>query len=112
MMSTEVTMAIAMICLGTFLLRCLPMVWMRRRLKANSSKANQATPLWLQVLGPTMIAAMCGVSLVPAHPSTLLAFAAIVGCVATVLTWWFSRSLALPVLVGVVCYAVVVLLGG
>lgn len=111
-MTIETTFAIAIICFGTFLLRCLPMVWMRRRLKANSSKANQATPLWLQVLGPTMIAAMCGVSLVPTHPSTLLALAAIVGCVTTVLTWWFSRSLALPVLVGVVSYATVVLVGG
>lgn len=97
--------------LGTFLLRALPLIWMRRHLVRRSiSNTNEAMPVWLTVLAPTMIAAMFGVSLVPAHPDINSWLATVLGGLCTILVWRRTRSLGWPVCVGVAVYGVVVVL--
>lgn len=99
--------------LGTFLLRALPLIWMQRHLLSRSIRnSNQAMPVWLTVLAPTMIAAMFGVSLVPAHPAVSSWLATLLGGLGTVLVWRRTRSLGWPVCTGVALYGVVVLLFG
>jgi len=94
---------------GTFLLRALPLIWMRRHLVRRSiSNTTEAMPVWLTVLAPTMIAAMFGVSLVPAHPGISSWLATVLGGLCTVLVWRRTRSLGWPVCIGVAVYGVVV----
>ncbi|MBU1619857.1 MAG: AzlD domain-containing protein [Gammaproteobacteria bacterium] len=97
--------------LGTFLLRALPLIWMRRHLDRLSISNNSgAMPIWLTVLAPTMIAAMFGVSLVPAHPGLSSWLATLSGGLCTILVWRRTRSLGWPVCGGVAVYGVVVVL--
>lgn len=99
--------------LGTFLLRALPLIWMRRHLlRRGAGNGNAAMPVWLTVLAPTMIAAMFGVSLVPVHPMLSSWLATVLGGLCTVLVWRRTRSLGWPVCVGVAVYGGVVLLFG
>jgi len=96
---------------GTFLLRALPLIWMRRHLLRRSDNNGAATmPVWLTVLAPTMIAAMFGVSLVPAQPAVSSWLATLLGGLCTVLVWRRTRSLGWPVCAGVAVYGVVVVL--
>ncbi|AFV00807.1 AzlD domain-containing protein [Simiduia agarivorans] len=111
-MSTELWLALAFSALVTFAMRAWPAVWMRTRLNqpAEASadlSAPRPMPLWLSVLGPTMIAAMTGVSLVPAVPDVHHAVASACGLLATLLAWWRTRSLGWPVVAGVVAFGVV-----
>ena len=114
-MTTELWIALAFSALATFLMRAWPAVWMQKRLaeKANEASASgnppqtTAMPLWLSILGPTMIAAMTGVSLVPAAPGLNHAAATMIGLMATLLVWWRTRSLGWPVVAGVVAFGVV-----
>jgi branched-subunit amino acid transport protein len=96
---------------GTFMLRAVPLIWMRRHL-LRQSKANltEAMPLWLTVLAPTMIAAMLGVSLLPAQPGVGSLLATVAGGLCTLLIWRQTRSLGWPVCGGVALYAGVLLL--
>lgn len=99
--------------LGTYLLRLLPLLWMQRHLlqkNSNSDTNNQAMPSWLTVLAPTMIAAMFGVSLVPAHSDLSTWLATFLGGLCTLLVWRRTRSLGWPVCAGVAAYGLVVLL--
>lgn len=99
--------------LGTFLLRALPLIWMRRHLLSRSiNNSSQTMPVWLTVLAPTMIAAMFGVSLVPAHPDISSWLATVLGGLCTILVWRRTRSLGWPVCAGVAVYGVVVVLFG
>lgn len=96
---------------GTFLLRALPLIWMRRHLVRRSiNNTTEAMPVWLTVLAPTMIAAMFGVSLVPAHPAVSSWLATVLGGLCTILVWRRTRSLGWPVCAGVVVYGSVVVL--
>lgn len=96
---------------GTFLLRALPLMWMRRHLIRRSvSNTSEAMPVWLTVLAPTMIAAMFGVSLVPANSGISSWLATVLGGPCTILVWRRTRSLGWPVCIGVAVYGVVVLL--
>ena len=95
--------------LGTFLLRALPLIWMRRHLLRRSTSNNsEAMPVWLTVLAPTMIAAMFGVSLVPVQTGTAPWLATILGGLCTILVWRRTRSLGWPVCIGVAVYGLVV----
>jgi branched-subunit amino acid transport protein len=104
----QVWLVLLIIAAGTFLLRALPLWWMQRHLQKQKS-AEQPTnaPWWLTVLGPAMIAAMLGVSLLPAEPAPASLLATVAGCVATLLLWRKTRSLGWPVVVGVASYALV-----
>jgi len=95
--------------LGTFLLRLLPLLWMQRHLLRRSvGNGDTAMPVWLTVLAPTMIAAMFGVSLVPAHAVLSSWLATVLGGLATILVWRRTRSLGWPVCTGVAVYGVIV----
>lgn len=90
---------------GTFLLRALPLIWMRRHLVRRSiSNTTEAMPVWLTVLAPTMIAAMCGVSLVPVNSAVSSWLATLLGGLCTILVWRRTRSLGWPVCIGVGVY--------
>lgn len=101
-MNNQLWWVLVICALGTFAMRALPLLWMRRHLD-NKGQGSEL-PLWLSVLGPAMIAAMMGVSLVPSEINVATVSASIMGVAVTLLAWWRIRSLGLPVLLGVVAY--------
>lgn len=106
-MGNELWFAVAAIALGTFSMRLLPMLWMQRHLdKHDSQDAFDVMPQWLSLLGPMMIAAMFGGSLVPNTVDLSGWLATACGVLATLLTWRLTKSLGIPVLVGVFTYGV------
>ena len=112
-MAVELWIALALSALGTFAMRALPTAWMRRHLdqRARAEAAGQPgaapMPVWLSVLGPTMIAAMFGVSLVPAQLTLAHGLATVCGVVATLLVWRRTHSLGWPVIAGVLLFGLV-----
>ena len=68
-MSSAMWIAVIICALGTLLMRVVPFLWMQRRL--GSATGMNAMPQWLVILGPMMIAAVLGVSIVPANPSAI-----------------------------------------
>lgn len=93
---------------GTFLLRMLPLLWMQRHLdRRDSHKTVEQMPVWLRVLGPAMIAAMFGVSVVPATLTLTSWLATLLGGALTLAVWYRTRSLGWPVFAGVAMYGVV-----
>ncbi|WP_375749370.1 AzlD domain-containing protein [Vibrio sp. HN007] len=112
-MGESTWLALAIIAFGTFLMRVGPLFWMSRRIKrSENGNALAHVPVWLTVMGPVMIAAMFGTSLIPATPSILTWSATAVGAIFTLLAWYKTRTLGVPVLVGVVVYGVIVAFGG
>jgi len=97
-------LAILAIALGTYLMRALPLAWMTRKLAKNNENTIEEMPIWLTVLGPAMIAAMFGTSLIPASQSVSTWVATSVGAFVTAAVWYWKRSLGLPVLIGVIVY--------
>ena len=69
-MSSAMWIAVIICALGTLLMRVVPFLWMQRRL--GSATGMNAMPQWLVILGPMMIAAVLGVSIVPVNPSLLV----------------------------------------
>lgn len=107
-MSVEIWIAIGLSALGTFLLRLLPLVWMKRHLQRQQIAATDTSmPVWLTVLAPTMIAAMFGVSLVPVNPSLTAWVATGLGILSTLAVWRRTRSLGWPVCAGVLVFGLV-----
>lgn len=108
-MSLDLWLAVVVTAVGTLLLRALPLRWIQHRrdraLDTESSPAEGG--LLLQVLGPMMIAAMLGVSLVPSLPSVSAWSATVVASVATVIVWRRTKSLGIPVLTGVLVFGCV-----
>lgn len=112
-MGESTWLALTTIAFGTFLMRVGPLYWMSRRIKrSDNGNALAHIPVWLTVMGPVMIAAMFGTSLMPSTPSITTWSATAVGAVATLIMWYKARTLGLPVLAGIVVYGVVVSLGG
>ncbi|ONN53979.1 branched-chain amino acid ABC transporter [Acinetobacter genomosp. 33YU] len=112
-MDKSLWIAMALIAVGTFLMRALPLLWMSRRI-ADRHNENMIDnmPIWLSVMGPAMIAAMFGTSVIPATPSLMSWLATILGVSMTLLVWYWRRSLGIPVFAGVVVYGITVYLGG
>lgn len=109
-MDSSMWLALASIAIGTYLLRLVPYLWMKRSLaKRQTEDGVGSMPTWLTILGPTMIAAMFGTSLVPTHPDTLSWLATGVGMLATFGVWTRTRSMGLPILCGVVAFGMVTL---
>lgn len=109
-MSSALWLAVLASALGTLLLRLLPLLWMRRRLsKLDDPEDTEALPQWLSILGPLMIAAVLGVSLVPRHPDAGSWLATGLGVLVTLAVWRRVRSLGWPVAAGVATYGAVVL---
>ncbi|WP_078085817.1 AzlD domain-containing protein [Microbulbifer mangrovi] len=110
-MDSELWIALLATAIGTFLMRALPLLWMQRHLvRKQAGNSLDAMPSWLTVLGPLMIAAMFGVSLVPSKVSTQAWLATAIGTLVTYLVWKRTNSLGWPVFVGVVVYGGVILL--
>ncbi|RYD62568.1 MAG: AzlD domain-containing protein [Verrucomicrobiaceae bacterium] len=98
---------------GTFLMRSLPLVYMQRHLlKRYNNDAAGNMPAWLGVLGPSMIAAMFGTSLIPATSNVASWSATALGLIATFLVWKRTKSLGWPILAGVAAYGLVKTLVG
>lgn len=96
---------------GTLAMRLLPLLWMQRHLlKQQSKEGLAAIPDWLSVLGPLMIAAMLGVSLVPGTPGIAEWLATALGAMAALLAWLWTKSLGWPVVAGVTLYGLVIVL--
>ncbi|KAA0020580.1 AzlD domain-containing protein [Salinicola corii] len=109
-MSFELWIAMIVAALGTYLIRLLPLIWMQQRLKRRDGDAAvDVLPKWLVVLGPMMIAAVLGVSLVPRTPDLAGWLATVVGLGVTLVVWRKTRSLGWPVVGGVLTFGVVVI---
>ncbi|QOR38022.1 AzlD domain-containing protein [Billgrantia diversa] len=112
-MSSTLWIAVLASALGTLLIRVLPLFWMQRRLaRQGNGDSLEAMPQWLSLLGPVMIAAVFGVSLMPVTPSATSWLATVIGVLATLAVWWYKRTLGWPVAAGVAAYGVVVMLAG
>jgi len=111
-MSNALWIAVLAAALGTLLMRLMPLLWMQRRLKRLGDDAPEAMPQWLSLLGPLMVAAVFGVSLVPVTAGPLAWLATIIGMIATLAVWWRTRTLGWPVAAGIATYGVVVTLFG
>lgn len=110
-MSLELWIAMIVAALGTYLIRLLPLIWMQQRLKhRDGDAAVDVLPKWLVVLGPMMIAAVLGVSLVPRTPDPAGWLATVVGLGVTLVVWRKTRSLGWPVVGGVLTFGVVVIM--
>jgi len=110
-MDSQLWIALLATAIGTLLMRALPLVWMRRHLvRKQASNSLDAMPSWLTVLGPLMIAAMFGVSLVPSSVTAAAWLATAIGALATYLVWKRTNSLGWPVFVGVAVYGSAILL--
>ena len=106
-MHVDIWIAIVVAAIGTYALRVVPLLWTQRHFnkhKANNTEAH--LPTWLSVLGPLMIAAMLGASLIPKAPSAASWIATAIGTVVTVLVWRKFKSLGLPVFCGVLSFGV------
>ena len=106
-MHVDIWIAIVVAAIGTYALRVVPLLWTQRHFnkhKANNTEAR--LPAWLSVLGPLMIAAMLGASLIPKAPSAASWIATAIGTVVTVLVWRKFKSLGLPVFCGVLSFGV------
>ncbi|MBB3192511.1 AzlD domain-containing protein [Halomonas cerina] len=111
-MSSALWIAVLAAALGTLLMRLLPLLWMQRRLERLGDAGPEAMPQWLGLLGPLMIAAVLGVSLVPVTPGPLAWLATAIGVLVTLAVWWRKRTLGWPVAAGVAAYGAVVMLLG
>ncbi|WP_251978695.1 AzlD domain-containing protein [Salinicola avicenniae] len=112
-MSLSLWLGLLAAALGTYLIRLLPLWWMQRRLKRRDPQSRvDAMPEWLAVLGPMMIAAVLGVSLVPKTADASGWLATLFGLVATWLVWRRTRSLGLPVAAGVAIFGVAIVMIG
>ncbi|WP_447553704.1 AzlD domain-containing protein [Vreelandella sp. EE22] len=109
-MSAALWLAVVLSALGTLLMRVVPFLWMQRRL--NKSEGPSAMPAWLAILGPLMIAAVLGVSIVPVNPSAVSWVATALGLLTTLLVWRRLRSLGWPVAAGVAVFGAAVFLSG
>lgn len=103
-MEYEIWMAIIVCAVGTFAMRALPLLWMQRRLAKADGKSNNTLPQWLSILGPLMIAAMCGASLIPVREDWVGILSTCTGITATMLAWVRFKSLGKPVFIGVLSF--------
>lgn len=104
-MSSAMWIAVIICALGTLLMRVVPFLWMQRRL--GSATGMNAMPQWLVILGPMMIAAVLGVSIVPVNPSAISWLATAIGLSVTLMVWRRLRSLGWPVAAGVAVFGAV-----
>jgi branched-subunit amino acid transport protein AzlD len=107
-MDMSMWLALVSIAIGTYLLRLLPYLWMKRSLaKRQTEDGVGSMPIWLTILGPTMIAAMFGTSLVPTQSDMVSWLATGVGILVTFGVWKRTRSMGLPILCGVVAFGII-----
>ena len=108
LMQTDIWIAIIVAAIGTYVLRVAPLLWTQRHFNKHKANNTQARlPTWLSVLGPLMIAAMLGASLIPKAPSAASWIATGVATVITILVWRKTKALGLPVFFGVAVFGVI-----
>ncbi|OLO03990.1 MULTISPECIES: AzlD domain-containing protein [Salinicola] len=108
-MSLSLWIAMIIAALGTYLLRLLPLLWIQRRLtRTDDDGPVDALPKWLVILGPMMIAAVLGVSLVPRTADVPGWLATVIGLGVTLAVWRRTRSLGWPVVAGVFTFGLMV----
>lgn len=104
-MQADIWAAIIVVAIGTYALRVGPLLWTQRHLnKHNTNNSEARLPTWLSVLGPLMIAAMLGASLIPKVPSLSSWIATALGTVVTTIVWYRYKTLGLPVFCGVISF--------
>ena len=103
-MDYEIWLAIGVCAIGTFAMRMLPLLWMQRHLAKTNNQNTNELPEWLSLLGPLMIAAMCGSSLMPVRQDWIGVLATLIGVTTTVMAWRRFRSLGRPVFIGVLTF--------
>ncbi|CAH0539069.1 AzlD domain-containing protein [Vibrio marisflavi] len=107
-MNSELWLAVLISAVGTYCLRLLPTLWMQKRIANKSGKKTvESVPTWISILGPLMIAAMLGASLVPSRLSSDAWLATGLGVVITLAVWYRTKSLGWPVLAGVLAYGAI-----
>ena len=107
-MSSDLWLAVMISAIGTYFLRLLPTLWMQRRISSkNGRKTVESVPVWLSTLGPLMIAAMLGASLVPSEQSIAAWVATGLGTLITLIVWRRTQSLGWPVLAGVLAFGAI-----
>lgn len=107
-MTLDIWSAILVCALGTFAMRLFPLIWMQIHLakKAKQNSATNNTPVWISVLGPVMIAAMFGASLMPVRADWIGAASTVIAVIATLICWQRYRTLGKPVFCGVFVFGV------
>lgn len=109
-MTFEIGFAIFACALGTFAMRCIPLIWMHKHLdKQQQTEQKVTTPVWLGLIGSLMIAGMLGASLVPTRVDWVGGLSTLVGVVVTIASWYRFRSLGLPVFLGVLAFGIIAL---
>ena len=109
-MTLEIAFAIFVCAIGTFAMRCIPLIWMRRHLeKQQQTDQEVVPPVWLGLIGSLMIAGMLGSSLVPVRGDWVGALSTLVGVIVTIVVWFRFRSLGLPVFLGVLAFGIIAL---
>lgn len=107
-MSSDLWLAVMVSAIGTYFLRLLPTLWMQRRISSkNGRKTVESVTVWLSTLGPLMIAAMLGASLVPSEQSIAAWVATGLGTLITLIVWRRTQSLGWPVLAGVLAFGAI-----
>lgn len=107
-MQTDIWVAIMVAAIGTFAMRAVPLLWTQRHFNKHKANNTQAQlPTWIGVLGPLMIAAMLGVSLIPKDASIAGWLATFIGSLMTTVVWRKTKTLGLPVLAGVLVFGIV-----
>ncbi|MGP5016331.1 AzlD domain-containing protein [Vreelandella alkaliphila] len=104
-MSSALWLAVMVSAIGTLLIRVVPFLWMQRRINSETGINNM--PQWLSILGPLMIAAVLGVSIVPVSPSAVSWIATAIGLSVTLWVWSRLRSLGWLVAAGVAAFGIV-----
>ncbi|KZZ45167.1 branched-chain amino acid ABC transporter [Thalassolituus sp. HI0120] len=103
-MTDVMWVALAITAAGTFAMRAIPLVWMQRHLSQAQHDSNDSVdgmPTWLGVVGPCVVAALAGSSMVPATQTATTWLATMIGVIVTLLVWYTKRSMGLPILAGV-----------
>ncbi|WP_244179972.1 AzlD domain-containing protein [Salinicola salarius] len=81
----------------------------RRLTRSGENGPVDALPKWLVILGPMIIAAVLGVSLVPRTPDAAGWLATLIGLGVTLAVWRRTRSLGWPVIAGVLTFGLMMI---
>lgn len=103
--------ALLILVVGTWCVRALPLWWTRRHLQKHRHNEHPVQlPTWLTVAGPMMIAGMLGVSLLPASLTLGSGIATLLAVMTTIVVWRRTRGLGWPVVCGVACFGIGIVL--
>lgn len=106
-------LALFVIAIGTFLMRAGPLQLIFHRFKqSTSSNSRNQIPFVFSIMGPAVIAALLGTSLMPSTPSFQSWAATFVGILVTLIVYYKIRTLSLPIFFGVLANSLVLSIFG